>query len=256
MTTQQLLRAGRSALQKTSDAPDLDTERLLLHAIGKRESSWLYAHFDEILSPHIAQEFAALVIERATGKPLAYILGEAEFCGRPFYVNEHVLIPRPETEQLIDATLEYTRLHTPATIADIGTGSGCIAVTLALELPDIHIIATDISLAALEIARKNARRHGVAGRIEFLEGDMLEPLAGKQVDFIVSNPPYVPTGEIPQLSSPMWKLNRDTAGLAFEPRSTLDGGTDGQQFVNQIKTAGIPYAMEITGGKTILDAIA
>lgn len=248
------LRAGTVALKITSDAPDVDAERLLLHVTGKHEPSWLYAHGDEPLNPEQVQRLTSLITERKAGKPLVYILGEAEFYGRPFYVNENVLVPRSETEQLVNIALEFiSRVPSPAaddqcTIADIGTGSGCIAVTLALELPNTHIIATDISPAALAVARRNAKRHGVLDQIEFLEGNMLEPFdfarSKPYIDLIVSNPPYVPSAEVAHAAAAF-----DTHGLTFEPQIALDGGPDGQQFVNQIKTAGVPYVMEVTGGK-------
>jgi len=177
MTIASALRSGTQKLSGSSDAPHLDAERLLLHVIGRSESAWLYAHKDVTLSSSTEKQFAALLERRHTGEPLAYLLGEWEFLGRPFWVTPDVLIPRPETENLVEAALRYIEtLHQQQIIiADIGTGSGCIAVTLACELAKVKCIATDISPTALAVARKNAERHGVADRIEFVEGDMLQP---------------------------------------------------------------------------------
>ncbi len=272
MTTSEALTFSRAELAGISDEPRIDAERLLLHVLKQTESAWLYAHPDHTLTQSEAQGFKDLVAERATGKPLAYILGEWEFYGRPFYVTPDVLIPRPETEHLIEAALSHLTLSLssleerdyPFTIVDIGTGSGCIAITLALELSrrgrdslssseereakpgEVKIFATDISPAALAVAKRNAQRHGVLNKIEFLEGDMLKPLKGRQIDLIVSNPPYIPTAEVSKARSTL-----ETRGLKFEPRAALDGGPDGHIFVNQIKNAGIPALVETTGGHIV-----
>jgi release factor glutamine methyltransferase len=259
MTIQDALRSARTALP-ASDAPDIDAERLVLHSLGQRESAWLYAHSGDKLTAEQQTHLEALIARRATGEPLAYILGEWEFYGRPFLVTPDVLVPRPETEKLVEAALEYIRAHNkPLTVADVGTGSGIIAITLACELAQFKIqnskfkiLATDISPAALIIAKKNAERHGVADRIEFVEGDMLAPLEGRQVDLIVSNPPYIPTQEVESHFAPKMGASRDkleARGLKFEPRIALDGGPDGQTFVEQIKAAGIPALVEVTGGR-------
>ena len=224
------LRQGQLSLGDVSDAPSLDAQWLLLHVLGKKEASWLQAHGDEELSDKEECEYRKLVKRRGAGEPLAYILGYWEFYGRRFLVNKDVMVPRPSTEGLIDAVLP--RLQEGMVVADIGTGSGCIIITLALELANFQFLATDISPAALIIARKNARIHGVLDRIEFLKGNMLEPLKDKKIDLIVSNPPYVPTAEI----------------LPGEPALALDGGADGQRFTAQIKAGGIPAVVEVTGG--------
>ena len=218
---------------------------------------------------------------RKTGMPLAYILGEVDFFGRTFIVTPDVLIPRPDTEALIEKALEYIirhaglrpGIHEEITIADICTGSGIIVITLALELEKLmqlkaneaksyRFIATDISPAAIAIAKQNAQNHGVADTIEFIEGDMLDPFdfaQGKphKIDLIVSNPPYIQTSELDAIYSPQqpylphFNAKRWNVGLLFEPRIALDGGPDGQKFVNQIKTSGIPAIIETTGGAII-----
>jgi len=250
-TVDRLLQLARGQLQTLSDAPDLDAERLLLHVLGRRESSWLYAHGDEIVSPASAARYQQFVAERAAGKPLAYLLGEQEFYGRSFLVTEDVLIPRPATEALIDEALHYFDEHPhPLVVADIGTGSGCIAITLLLEARlrnyQIQLLATDISPAALRVARQNAERHGMADQIEWLRGDMLAPLAGRAVDLVVSNPPYVPSAE---LAAP---ATVETRGLRFEPQLALDGGVDGRLYLRQLKTAGIPAVMESQKGNVLM----
>jgi len=233
------LRQGQLSLGDVSDAPSLDAQWLLLHVLGKKEASWLQAHGDEELSDKEECEYRKLVKRRGTGEPLAYILGYWEFYGRRFLVNKDVMVPRPSTEDLVDETLKVIMKMArrfggrPLTVADIGTGSGCIIITLALELANFQFFATDISPAALIMARKNARIHGVLDRIEFLEGDMLKPLKDKKIDLIVSNPPYLLTEEI----------------LPFEPREALDGGTDGQDFIKQIEMSGIPAVVEGPGGQ-------
>ncbi len=281
-----------TSLTNYSDAPHIDAQRIILHALNQREPSYLLAHATDAVSDQQLQEITQLAAQRKTGMPLAYILGEADFYGRTFIVTPDVLIPRPDTETLIEQALEYIKQNFAGkqeiTIADICTGSGIIAITIALELEKLtairqnsgpaeswrasyRFIATDISPAALDIAKQNAEKHGIADRVEFLQGDMLSPIKHRHVDLIVSNPPYVPTTELnrhPGLragiqtrvsnvdsgSKPgMTTANRnlETRGLLFEPRIALDGGPDGQLFVNQIKASGIPAIIETTGGEII-----
>lgn len=240
MTLTSFLALAVTRLASASDAAQLDADRLLLHVLNKKESSWLTAHGEEELTPEQQEEFERLANERATGKPLAYILGEWEFYGRMFYVTPDVLVPRPETENLIEEALKYV---TPGmTVADIGTGSGVIAVTLALETR-ANILATDISPAALRVATKNAQRHGVEKQIEFIQEDMTISLGKRKIDLIVSNPPYLPAEALAKAG-----YSTDTLGLNFEPRIALDGGKDGQDFIRKIQASGIPALVETTGG--------
>jgi release factor glutamine methyltransferase len=175
------------------DTPRLDAEVLLAHVLGK-ERGWVWAHPEVVPAAGDEERFRALLARRLGREPLAYLLGEWEFYGRPFFVTSDVLVPRPETELLVEAVVAWAREQQAATLADIGAGSGAIAITLALELPDAHIIAVDLSPRALAVARRNAERHGAADRVTFLEGDLLEPVrdAGcAPLDVIVANLPYI-----------------------------------------------------------------
>jgi len=183
----------------------LAAELLLMHALG-RGRAWLYAHTEEPLSPEVAAEYFGAVKKRASGVPTQHLTGKQEFWGLEFEVTPDVLIPRPETEHLVEVALDRLGLREAKNgrsqttdgagleIADVGAGSGCIAVALARELPQAQFYATDISSAALAVARRNAERHGVASRIRFLECNLLEGITHHQsraLDVIVSNPPYI-----------------------------------------------------------------
>ena len=184
----------------------LAAELLLMHVLG-HDRTWLYAHPEHVLSSEILVRYDELIKRRAEGVPVQYLTGRQEFWGLEFKVNPSVLIPRPETEHLIAVVLERMgeRRSEPLRVADAGTGSGCIAVALARELPQARIVATDVSAAALEVARRNATRHGVAERIEFAQMNWLESYlstAGAeaaQFDLIVSNPPYIGQAEAAEL---------------------------------------------------------
>ncbi|MBI3421112.1 MAG: peptide chain release factor N(5)-glutamine methyltransferase [Candidatus Sungbacteria bacterium] len=249
MTIGEARAAAARTLKRASDAPALDADRLLLYVFGQPETAWLAVHYENHLSATQEQELHKLVRERASGKPLAYTLGEAWFYGRRFMVSPDVLIPRPATEDLIATSLEvidslYGAKGRPLVIGDIGTGSGCIAITLLLERPAAieKIIAVDISPVAVVVAKKNADLYGLKSKIDFRLGDMLSPLKAEKVDLLVCNPPYVPTAELE--SQPVV----ETRGLSFEPRLALDGGPDGLVFVSQIKKSGIPAVIETVGG--------
>ncbi len=251
MTIEETLRRITQALTGHSDAPHIDAQQIVLHALKQSNPTYLISHAHDELSDDAQAAIETMQESRATGMPLAYILGEADFYGRTFTVTPDVLIPRPDTEELVTQALaaidHLTKNKQPITIADIGTGSGCIASTIALERPEtVRIIASDISPAALAIAKQNAIRHGVDNRITFLEGDMLAPYADKHIDLIVSNPPYVPTQELEHAADSV-----HTAGLLFEPRTALDGGADGLTFVQQIKASNIPALVETIGGEIV-----
>lgn len=219
MTPRRLLTRAVETLQQHDCAtPRLDAELLLCHVLD-RPRSWLIAHADDALDAADIHAFEALLARRARREPVAYITGEKEFWSRPFQVSPDVLIPRPETEHLIEAVLEhFPDRHAPLRFCDIGTGSGCIAVTLACEYPQAHVTATDISAEALAVARANAGRLGVAGRMCFSQGDLYGALAGtKSFDIIVSNPPYVSQQEMDDLEPE----------LGFEPRHALTDEADG-----------------------------
>jgi release factor glutamine methyltransferase len=212
-----------------SDRARRDAETLLLHHLGKNRA-WLLVHFDDEFAGCRSIGYVALIERRVAGEPIQYITGETEFYGLPFHVTPDVLIPRPETEHLVEKGLAIagqisaSRTTTPK-ILDIGTGSGAIAVALAHHLPAAHIAATDLSASALDLARKNAERNAVADRIRFLEGDLLSPVAGESFDLIVSNPPYVPSTDRNTLSVEV----RD-----HEPALALFAGADGLDIYSRL----------------------
>ena len=209
----------------------LAAELLLLHALVK-ERTWLYAHPEELVSEADAQQFQALLTRRAAGEPTQHLTGKQEFWGLEFEVTPDVLIPRPETEHVIEvaldrlATREIRAGRKPALtgeglqIIDVGTGSGCIAIALAKELPTARIVATDISQAALAVARRNATRHSVEDRVMFLQFSLLTQLAG-EYDLIVSNPPYIGHKE----KETLMREVRD-----HEPELALYGGEEGYEL--------------------------
>ncbi|MDA8430083.1 MAG: peptide chain release factor N(5)-glutamine methyltransferase [Geobacteraceae bacterium] len=191
----------------------LEAEWLLCAATGL-DRVGLYLNFEKPLTDEELASYRAMVTRRGRREPLQHILGSQEFFGMEFEVTPDVLIPRHDTETLVHEALK--RLPGAASVLDIGTGSGCIAVSLAKQLPLAAVTAIDISGAALTVARRNAERNGVA--IEFLQGSLCEPVTGRCFDLIVSNPPYIPRNDIEQLEPEV----RD-----FDPRGALDGGADG-----------------------------
>lgn len=196
----------------------LDAELLLAAVLGMSRARVLARGHTPMRRP-ARGHFAALIQRRARGEPVAYILGQRAFYGREFRVDRRVLIPRPETEELVDRALDTLEGRPAPRIADIGTGSGAIGVTLAAERPDVRVVATDISSEALSVARDNARRHGVDDQMSFLQGSLLEPLEGPPpFDLIAANLPYVGTDESPQLAPDV----RD-----YEPHVALFAGRDG-----------------------------
>lgn len=212
----------------------LAAELLLMHTLG-RDRAWLYTHPEAPLDADASERYFALISRRAAGEPTQYLTGKKEFWGLEFEVTPAVLIPRPETEHVIEAALERlgargikinlaTGAPSPVLrIADVGTGSGCLAVALAHELSHAEVFATDISNAALEIARRNAARHGVADRIHFFETNLLEalPHESQPFDLIVSNPPYVARDEASTLAREVRE---------HEPAAALFGGPTGVEL--------------------------
>ena len=209
-------------LRPLTDTPRLEAELLLTHLL-QRARSYLLAHPEAILTPEQAATYVAHVARRAGGEPLPYITGRVEFYGLDFTVTPAVLIPRPETELLVEEALLWLQEHPRAIAADIGAGSGCIAVTLAARAPLLRLVATDCSPAALTVARANAARHGVAGRIAFLEGDLLAPLPAP-VELLVSNPPYVAENEWDALPP----------SVRREPRAALLAGPEGLDALRRL----------------------
>jgi release factor glutamine methyltransferase len=212
-----------------SSSARLDAELLLAHARGCRRIE-LYTAFDEPAAEPIRAAFRELVRRRAEGTPVAYLVGRREFYSLSFRVTPDVLIPRPETEFLVIALTDLVKSRPPnpdpIDIADVGTGSGVLAVCAARHVPGSRVTAIDISPAALAVARANAADHGVAGRIEFIEGDLLANMpAEARLDFVISNPPYVTTAEMAELPAEV----RD-----FEPRGALEAGPKGTEIIERL----------------------
>lgn len=249
MASQRLAAAG-------CDTPWLDAQVLLAHLLGK-DRLWLYMHPQERLDKNQQDRFDYLLSRRERREPVAYITGCKEFFALEFQVNRHVLIPRPETELLVETAIQMVRdewlapnsagpgqaapvppktkpwsraaKQDPApkiTLADVGTGSGCIAIALAKNLPQLSLYAIDISQEALAVAQQNAIRHEVSDRITFLTGNLLQPLS-QPVDLIVSNPPYVSSLELAGTTL-LPEVSR------YEPGLALDGGDDGLEIIRQL----------------------
>ncbi|WP_027407112.1 peptide chain release factor N(5)-glutamine methyltransferase [Anaerovibrio sp. RM50] len=208
------------------DTPRLDGEVLLCHVLNK-ERIHLYVHFDQPLTKEELARYKACIKERVQHKPVAYIVGHKDFMGLEFKVNEGTLIPRPDTEILVEAVISRlkTGMDNLGTIADIGTGSGAICLSLLNYLPDLKAATVDISPGAIEVAKENAERLGLSDRVEFFQGDMLEPIKDRKFSAIVSNPPYIPEGDIPGLESDV----KD-----YEPISALVAGPDGLDFYRRL----------------------
>jgi release factor glutamine methyltransferase len=198
-TVRDLLSEARRRLAATPfGAPTREAGLLLGEVTGLSEAQIL-AHPERPIDTAEAARFGGLLARRLTGEPVAYLLGEREFYGRSFHVDRRVLIPRPETEHVVETVLAL-HLRPGARIVDVGTGSGCLAVTLALEIPESFVVATDLSPGALAVAARNARRHGVAHRVHLVGADLLTGLDLSRFDLLVSNPPYIDLAEAPNLS--------------------------------------------------------
>jgi len=210
----------------------LDAQVLLRHVTG-REASYIIGHPDVPLGGGEAARYAALLERRAAGEPVAYLTGEREFYGRPFKVTPAVLIPRPETEVLVDLALERIIQAGAPRVLEIGTGSGCVAISIASERPNAKILALDNSTDALAVARKNAVEARV-GNVAFLHSDWFDALRDDEhFQLIISNPPYVALGD-PHLAQ---------GDLRFEPRAALEGGADGMEAIRHIVEGGKPHLL-------------
>ncbi|HCK53356.1 MAG TPA: peptide chain release factor N(5)-glutamine methyltransferase [Planctomycetaceae bacterium] len=216
----------RHLAEHGSQSPRLDAEILLAQSRGCQRIE-LYTQYDQELTTEQRAVMRDLVKRRANQEPVAYLVGHREFFGIDFAVDPHTLVPRPDTETLIVELLDLAReLPTPPTILDVGTGSGCIAITLATQLPNALLTAVDISPAALAVAKANAATHDVASRMTFLAGDLFAPLEPTtRFHFIASNPPYVTSEELSQLPHDI----RD-----HEPHTALDGGADGLDIIRRL----------------------
>lgn len=227
----------RDALAQARMVPDvtsLEAQVLLSHVTG-RERSWLLAHDDAPLTTEQADQYLDRLQRLAAGEPLAYLTGTRAFCGMDFAITPDVLVPRPDTEQLVYAVVDWVSAHPhPLHVSfregraeglkliDVGTGSGIIAVSLAALLPGVDVTATDLSEAALTIARANAERHGLADRVRFVQADLLAGIEGP-FDVIAANLPYIAQPDLPSLSVARW-----------EPLVALDGGTDGLDLIRRL----------------------
>lgn len=228
---------------KGVENPRLVTEQLMGHVLGCPRLQ-LYLRFETLLDDRQLESLRAGVRRLAAGEPLQYVVGETDFMGHRFKVDKRALIPRPETEILVESVLRMDSVWASAcpVVADVGTGSGCIAVSLALALPKARIVALDASAEALELARDNARAHGVAERIDFRQADLVTGLAGGSLDAIVANLPYIPASECERLPRHI----RD-----HEPRPALDGGEDGLRLIARLVDSG--FAVLKPGGALCME---
>ena len=212
-----------SRLEKHSDTPALDSQGVIAHVLEK-PGSWVMANPEIPLPAHDAAALESLVKRLENGEPLPYILGRWEFFGLPFNVTPDVLIPRPETEIMVERAIAWLQQHPDRRLAaDVGTGSGCIGISLAVHVPDLEVMASDISSAALKVAMNNAVNNSVAARMEFLRCNLLPPET--EYDLIVANLPYIPTKTLHRL--PIY---------GREPTTALDGGADGLQIIRNLLT--------------------
>jgi release factor glutamine methyltransferase len=219
----------------------LDAETLLLHVLGKNKA-WLLAHQEEEISGDRAARYHTLVERRYAGEPIQYITGQQEFYGLPFRVTPNVLIPRPETEHLVEKVLSLTVCFQLLRIVDVGTGSGAIAVALAHLLPHAEITALDISAAALDEARANAEGNRVPDRVRFVESDLLAAVATRKFEIVVSNPPYVPATDRESLSVEVRE---------HEPGLALFAGNDGLDVYRRLIPAA--FAVLESGGFLVME---
>ncbi len=253
-TIRDALQSARIRLNPMSDSASLDAQVMLGAVLGV-ERAYLLAHPEHVLSSEQEQRYATLIDRLAAGEPLAYLLGRRAFYDREFIVSPGVLIPRPETELLLEQALAFVRQHPNSTVVDVGTGSGVLAVTLAALCPDALVYATDISPDALDIARQNAQLHNVETQVTFLEGSVLQPLLERRikVDVVMANLPYIASSELATL-----EVSR------YEPHLALDGGPDGLDLIRvlfgQIPDVCNPGALVLleigaTQGKAVSDVV-
>lgn len=223
-TIRDALQAAKDRIATVSTSVSLDAQ-LLLAEVLQVSRAHVIAHREKVLTPQERQTYDALIQRRAQGEPVAYLLGRRAFYDREFIVSPAVLIPRPETELLVEQALDYLKAKPQATAIDVGTGSGAIAVAVTANIPQVTMVATDISTDALHIARMNAEAQGV--NIRFLEGHLLQPVIeqGIQADLLLANLPYIATDEMPTLD-----VSR------YEPHLALDGGADGLDLIREFMT--------------------
>ena len=213
---------------------------MLLREVLQQSDAWLLAHGDDAITAEQSQQYAALVARRVAGEPIAYITGRREFHGREFVASPAVLIPRPETELLVELALKRLPAAAPCRVLDLGAGSGCIGITIAAERPQAQVTLVDASDAALEIARANAAQWA-PGNTRLLHSDWYSAIADERYDLIVSNPPYVAEGD----------AHLQQGDLRFEPRTALAAGADGLNDLQRI-IAGAPQYLR-AGGWLLLE---
>lgn len=228
-----------AATRLPGDESRHEAEQLLLHVL-QQPRSWLFAHATDALPAPQSQAFNALLERRAAGEPVAYITGRRGFWTLDLEVGPSTLIPRPETERLVELALERLPTATPLWLADLGTGSGAIALSLAGERPQAQVLAIDFSADALVVARRNAAHHGLHN-VSFAQGSWYAPLAGRQFHLIASNPPYIAAGD-PHLRQ---------GDLRFEPGSALASGADGLDDIRQIAAGAVAHLLP--GGWLLLE---
>jgi release factor glutamine methyltransferase len=229
--------------KKGAEFPRLDTEVLLAHALGCRRIDLYGERHGQTAPEPVRRQFKEFIRKRLEGCPVAYLVGRKEFFSLPIEVSPAVLIPRPDSELVVVECLNLAKKMPRPRVLDVGTGSGNIAIAVAKQHPGALVTATDLSGDALAVAQRNADRNGLAGRIRFLLGDLLAPIpAGEQFDFILSNPPYIPSEDIPQLPGGVRE---------YEPRMALDGGPGGfavfERLIDQARRYLVP------GGSLIVE---
>ncbi|SHJ65261.1 peptide chain release factor N(5)-glutamine methyltransferase [Paramaledivibacter caminithermalis] len=245
ITIHKALQEARDKLENKTATPLLDAQVILCHVL-KVDKLYLIMHKERILTKEEVYEYNEMIKKRLCGVPVQYIIGKQEFMGLDFHVEEGVLIPRPDTEILVEKVLNSIDKDDKYNIVDIGTGSGAITISLAKYMEGSHVYSIDISKKALDIAAKNAESHGVLSRITFLNGSLFKPLndigVEGQIDILVSNPPYIPTADIENLQIEVSK---------FEPKLALDGGEDGLDFYREIINTAPKYVR--SGGLIALE---
>ncbi len=227
MRIREVLEKAAQLLSVCCDTPRLDASVILAHVLG-RESWYLAAHDDEALPEKVKNEYFSLIDLRLSGVPVQYLTGHKEFMSLDFFVDRSVLIPRADTEILVEEVLGYISTQyrgRTVYIADVGTGSGCIAISLAKYAPNAEVTAMDISDEALRVAIKNAHSIGVSDRIRFIRSDLFSSLSNEHFDIIVSNPPYIPSQQIRSLQAEVRQQ---------EPSLALDGGEDGLDYYRRL----------------------
>jgi release factor glutamine methyltransferase len=232
-TIEEALRQAVATLERADlESPDIEVRWMLAHVLQLSQTE-LAVQRTRCLTPIEARCFADLVAERAARRPLQHLLGDVEFYGRRFIVRPGVLIPRPETESVAEMALRLLPARQPAAVADVGCGAGVLAVTIACERPQATTWCTDLARPAVDLTRRNAAAHDVAGRVQVVRGDLLTSLAtAARFDLVVSNPPYIPSADIAGLAPEV----RD-----HDPRLALDGGADGLDLVRRLLAEAHPH---------------